>query len=308
MTREHVIDPELIHHDWDESLPPILEVESGDVVHFDIKVAGAGQVGLGDRFQDVSFDFDTMYNLSGPISIVGAEPGDSLAIEVLGLERGTWGWAAILPGFGLLPDQFPNGYLRTFELGSPDGVDFAPGVRIPFRPFLGTMGVDPGGGVRLSPFPPHAGGGNIDNRYLVEGARLYLPLFLSGGRFSCGDPHALQGDGEVCVTALESPLKASLRLTLQKKALAAPAFFTPPLRPGTVVDRGEYSTMGLAPDLMDGARSATRAMIDWLGEEHGLGPEDAYMLCSLAAQLRILEVVDAGVWNVAMSVPLSLFA
>ncbi|HEY6538086.1 MAG TPA: acetamidase/formamidase family protein [Candidatus Dormibacteraeota bacterium] len=308
MTREHVIDPELIHHDWDESLPPILEVESGDVVHFDIKVAGAGQVGLGDRFQDVSFDFDTMYNLSGPISIVGAEPGDSLAIEVLGLERGTWGWAAILPGFGLLPDQFPNGYLRTFELGSPDGVDFAPGVRIPFRPFLGTMGVNPGGGVRLSPFPPHAGGGNIDNRYLVEGARLYLPLFLSGGRFSCGDPHALQGDGEVCVTALESPLKASLRLTLQKKALAAPAFFTPPLRPGTVVDRGEYSTMGLAPDLMDGARSATRAMIDWLGEEHGLGPEDAYMLCSLAAQLRILEVVDAGVWNVAMSVPLSLFA
>ncbi|MGA7172368.1 MAG: acetamidase/formamidase family protein [Candidatus Dormiibacterota bacterium] len=308
MPREHVIDPTLIHHDWDETLPPILEIESGDLVHFDLQVAGAGQVKLGDRIEDVQFDFDTMYNLSGPIAVAGAEPGDTLCIEVLQLVRSAWGWSAILPGFGILPDDFPAGYLRTFALASPAGVDFAPGITIPYRPFLGTMGVHPGGGVRLSPFPPHGGGGNIDNRYLTEGARLYLPVFLPNALFSCGDPHAVQGDGEVCVTALESPLGASLRFTLQKRGLAAPAFFSPGQKSGDTSSAGEYCTMGLAPDLMEGARLATRAMISWLEAEHGLGPEDAYILCSLAGQLRILEVVDAGMWNVAMCMPLGLFS
>ncbi|MGB6770390.1 MAG: acetamidase/formamidase family protein [Candidatus Dormiibacterota bacterium] len=308
MSREHVIDTTLIHHDWDESLAPILEVESGDVIHYDIKVAGDGQVKPGDQFEDVQFDFDTMYNLSGPVSVVGAMPGDTLCVEVLDLVRGTWGWTAILPGFGLLAEDFPAGYVRTFRLSSPVGVEFSAEITIPYRPFLGTMGVNPGGGVRLSPFPPHGGGGNIDNRYLVAGSRLYLPVFLTGALFSCGDPHAVQGDGEVCVSALESPLQASLRLTLLKQASAAPAFSTPGVAPSGVESRGEYCTMGLAPDLMEGAKLATRAMISWLGSEHDLAPADAYMLCSLAGNLRILEVVDAGVWNVAMCMPLSIFS
>ncbi|HVB54436.1 MAG TPA: acetamidase/formamidase family protein [Candidatus Acidoferrales bacterium] len=307
MAREHVIDPSLIHHDWDETLAPVLEIESGDVVHFDVQVSGAGQVEPGNSFHDVRFDFDTMYNLSGPIAIAGATPGDTLCIEVLELVRSTWGWAAILPGFGLLPKEFPGGYLRTFTLDSPLGVEFSPRIRIPYRPFLGTMGVNPGGGMRLSPFPPHGGGGNIDNRYLTEGARLYLPVFLPRALFSCGDPHAVQGDGEVCVTALESPLRASLRFTLQKQSLAAPAFFNPGGSPGETTPKGEYCTMGLDPDLMEGARSATRTMISWLASEHGLSREDAYLLCSLAGQLRILEVVDAGIWNVAMCMPLAVF-
>jgi acetamidase/formamidase len=308
MGREHEIDPTLFHHDWDATLTPILEVESGDVIHFDIKVAGDGQVKPGDQFGDVQFDFDTMYNLSGPITVAGAKPGDTLCIEVLKLVRGTWGWTAILPDFGLLPEDFPSGYLRTFALDSPHGVEFSPEITIPYRPFLGTMGVNPGGGARLSPFPPHAGGGNVDNRYLVVGSRLYLPVFLEGAFFSCGDPHAVQGDGEVCVTALESPLQASLRLTLLKQRSALPAFFTPGLQPPAVSSRGEFCTMGLAPDLMEGAKMATRAMIAWLGSERGLTAVDAYMLCSLAGNLRILEVVDAGMWNVAMCMPLSIFA
>jgi acetamidase/formamidase len=226
----------------------------------------------------------------------------------LELVRGSWGWTAILPDFGLLAEDFPAGYVRTFQLDSAIGVEFSPEITIPYRPFLGTMGVNPGGGARLSPFPPHVGGGNIDNRYLVAGARLYLPVFLAGALFSCGDPHAVQGDGEVCVSALESPLKASLRLTLLKQASAVPAFFTPGVTPSAVESRGEYCTMGLAPDLMVGAKLATRAMISWLGSEHGLTPVDAYMLCSLAGNLRILEVVDAGVWNVAMCMPLAIFS
>jgi acetamidase/formamidase len=307
MSREHIIDPLLIHHDWDETLPPILEVESGDVVHFDLLEAGNRQVTPGARFEDVTFDFDTMYNLSGPVAVVGAEPGDTLCIDILHLEHGSWGWSAILPGFGLLPDDFTTGYVRTFDIAGKEVAEFDAGITIPLRPFMGTLGVNPGGGVRLSPFPPHVGGGNIDNRHLTEGARLYLPIFLKDAIFSCGDPHAVQGDGEVCVTALEAPLKGSLRLTLLKRTIPTPAFVTAPQRLGGDAAGAEYCTMGIASDLMEGCRMATRAMIAWLGEEHDLAPEDAFILCSLAGNLRILEVVDAGMWNVGMCMPLRIF-
>lgn len=307
MSREHIIDPLLIHHDWDETLPPILEVESGDVVHFDLLEAGNRQVKPGDRFEDVTFDFDTMYNLSGPVAVVGAEPGDTLCIDILDLEHGDWGWSAVLPGFGLLPEDFLSGYVRTFDLAGKDAAEFGPGIAIPLRPFMGTMGVHPGGGVRLSPFPPHVGGGNIDNSHLTEGSQLYLPIFLKGAIFSCGDPHAVQGDGEVCVSALEAPLKGSLRLTLLKRSIGTPAFVTAPQPPGDDALGSEFCTMGIAADLMECCRTATRAMIAWLGDEHGLDSEDAFILCSLAGKLKILEVVDAGMWNVAMCVPLRIF-
>jgi acetamidase/formamidase len=306
MSREHVIDPRVVHHDWDETVPPLLEIESGDVIHFDLLEAGNRQVKPGDRFEDVTFDFDTLYNLSGPVTIAGAEPGDTLAIEVLNLEHGSWGWTAILPGFGLLPDDFPEGYLRTFDIEGKEAADFGGGITVPLRPFMGVMGVQPGGGVRLSPFPPHAGGGNIDNRHLIEGSRLYLPVFLPGALFSCGDPHAVQGDGEVCVSALEGPLKGSLRLTLLKRTIPGPAYVTAP-RKARPAGGSDYCTMGIASDLMEGSRMAARAMVAWLGDEHGLEPRDAYMLCSLAGNLKILEVVDAGMWNVGMCMPLSIF-
>jgi acetamidase/formamidase len=306
MSREHVIDPRVVHHDWDETVPPLLEIESGDVIHFDLLEAGNRQVKPGDHFEDVTFDFDTLYNLSGPVTIAGAEPGDTLAIDVLNLEHGSWGWTAILPGFGLLPDDFPEGYLRTFDIEGKEAADFGGGITVPLRPFMGVMGVQPGGGVRLSPFPPHAGGGNIDNRHLIEGSRLYLPVFLPGALFSCGDPHAVQGDGEVCVSALEGPLKGSLRLTLLKRTIPGPAYVTAP-RKARPAGGSDYCTMGIASDLMEGSRMAARAMVAWLGDEHGLEPRDAYMLCSLAGNLKILEVVDAGMWNVGMCMPLSIF-
>ena len=159
-----------------------------------------------------------------------------------------------------------------------------------------------------SPFPPHAGGGNLDTRHLTVGARLFLPVMNRGVLFSCGDPHAAQGDGEVCVTAVECPMRATLRFLLHRRSIAAPMFRTPgpltPLSEGS----GHIATMGIAPDLMEGARVAVRAMIDWLVGEHELGREDAYVLCSLAGDLKVLELVDAGMWNVGFTLPLSVFA
>jgi acetamidase/formamidase len=301
VARDHVIDPRAVHHQWDLDLEPVLAVNSGDTVRYDIMVAGEGQVWPGATYEQTRFDFDTIYNLSGPLWVNGAEPGDTLQVDILELAHGDWGWAAFLPDLGLLAEDFRYGYVRTFEL--KDGLaQFAPGIDLPLAPFCGTIGNHPGEPRRNVPFPPHRGGGNIDNRHLVAGATVWLPVHVRGAMFSAGDPHAAQGDGEVSVTALEAPLAGALRFTLHKRAIDAPRFRVPA---GSGASRpGAYqATMGIAPDLMEGSRIAVRSMIGWLGEEYGLPPEDAYLLCSLAGDLKIHEVVDAGVWNVGFAMP-----
>jgi acetamidase/formamidase len=137
---DHRIDPERIHHGWDNTLEPSLRVSSGDVVHYDLLMAGHGQVREGDTFEQTNFDFDTLYNLLGPLYVEGARPGDTLRIEIVDLKPGEWGWCVQMPELGTLPEHFPEPYLRTFDLRSGTHVDFAPGIRIPFAPFLGTMG------------------------------------------------------------------------------------------------------------------------------------------------------------------------
>lgn len=304
---EHRIDAKRIHHHWDNTLEPTLRVASGDVVHYEILMAGHDQVHKGDTFDDTRFDFDTLYNLPGPVYVEQARPGDTLKIEVLDLTPGDWGWCVILPEFGTLPDHFPDPYLRTFDLSGGTHVDFSLNIRIPFAPFLGTMGNHPDEPATASAFPPHKGGGNIDTRHLTVGSTLWLPVWCEGALFSCGDPHAMQGDGEVCVAAMECDMQASLRFTVEQRTIPAPFFrITGPLTPKT--DTGGYhGAMGIAPDLMEGTRKSVLAMIEWLVAEHGLAREDAYMLCSLAGDLKILEVVDAGMWNVGFTVPLSVF-
>jgi acetamidase/formamidase len=302
-----MIDPARIHHHWDNTLEPTLRVDSGDVVHFDLKMAGHGQVENGWPYERAQFDFDTLYNLLGPVYVEGAEPDDTLEIEVLSLQTGDWGWCVVLPELGLLAEDFPDGFIRYFDLTGDDTTELLPGVEVPIEPFLGTMGTHPDDPATAPPFPPHKGGGNVDTRHLKVGSSLFLPVFLRGGLFSCGDPHAAQGDGEVCVAAIECPMKASLRFTVHKRSVGAPRFVVPgPLTP-RVDEGGFYGTMGIDPDLMQGARKALRGMIALLGEDHGLSREDAYILCSIAGDLKVLEIVDAGVWNVGLTLPRAVF-
>lgn len=305
MPRDHVIDPAVVHHQWDADLEPILAIDSGDTVSYDLMVAGERQVWPGATYADVRFDFDTIYNLSGPVWVNGAEPGDTLQVDVLELQHGDWGWSALLPELGLLPADFPYGYLRTFTL--KDGrTEFAPGITIPLVPFCGTIGTHPGEPRRMLPFPPHRGCGNIDNRHLTSGSTLWIPVHVPGALFSCGDPHAAQGDGEVCVTALEAPLSGSLRFTLHKQPISAPRFRVP--ASSAAIRAGGYqATMGIASDLMTCSQMAVRAMIDWLAANRGLSADDAYILCSIVGDLKIIQVVDSGVWTVSMSLPLTVF-
>ncbi len=304
---EHQIDSQRIHHAWDNSLEPTLRVDSGDVVGYDLLMAGHGQVTEGDAFAQTSFDFDTLYNLLGPVHVNGASAGDTLRVDIVELTPGDWGWCVILPELGTLPDRFAGGYLRTFDLRNGHDAELVPGVRIPFAPFLGTMGTHPDDPATASAFPPHKGGGNVDTRHLTAGSTLWLPVWCEGGLFSCGDPHAMQGDGEVCVAALECDMRATLRFTVEQRTIPAPYFRTAGALTPRVDAAGHQGAMGIAPDLMEGARTAVSAMVDWIVAEHGLSPEDAYMLCSLAGDLKILELVDAGMWNVGMTLPLSVF-
>jgi acetamidase/formamidase len=303
---EHTIDPDRIHHAWDATLEPTLRIQPGDTVRFAIKMAGSGQVDRGAPYAQARFDFDTLYNLLGPVYVEGAAPGDTLEVEIVALQTGDWGWTAVMPELGLLPEDFPEPFMRYFDLTRGDTTELA-GVRIPIEPFLGTMGVLPDDVDHASPFPPHKGAGNIDTRHLKAGTTLLLPVFREGALFSCGDPHAAQGDGEVCVAAIETDMRATLRFGLRKGSIAAPRFIVPgPLTP-RVDAGGHYGTMGIHEDLMQGAKLAVREMIAMVGEEHGLDREDAYVLCSLAGDLKILEIVDAGVWNVGFTLPRSVF-
>ena len=301
-----MIDTERVHHGWDNRLEPLLRIASGDTVHYDLRMAGHGQIREGDTYAETQLDFATLYHLSGPVFVDGARPGDTLRVDIVSLTPGDWGWVSILPGLGLLPDDFPEPWAATFDLRGGESIKIAPDVRIPMAPFLGTMGTHPDTPVTAEAFPPHKGGGNMDTRHLVAGATLWLPIWCAGALFSCGDPHAAQGDGEVCVTAVECPMRATLRFTVEQRTIPSPAFHTP--GPLLAVDEsaGHLGTMGLDADLMEGARLAVRSMLDRLEADHGMLRRDAYVLCSLAGDLKIFEIVDSGVWNVGCTVPRSI--
>lgn len=316
MPRTHVIPPERPHFLWDVAHEPVAHVESGDAIAFEARDVADAQVGPGSTTADLAgVDFARLYPLVGPVHVAGAEPGDTLAVEVRSLETRGWGWAALLPGLGLLAEDFPDPYLRVFDL-DPAQRDARGGqvtylrddVAIPVEPFLGTMGVCPKGARGLDVMPPGVFGGNIDTRQLVAGATLYLPVQEPGALFSCGDAHAAQGDGEVCVTGIEAPMGGELRLTLLKgKRIPAPQFRAPGPLTRRVDHAGWYGTTGVGGDLYRAAQDAVRAMIDHLGETRGLTREDAYMLCSLVVDLRISEVVDAGEYVVSALLPDAVF-
>ena len=296
------------HLTWDPAIAPIETVPSGSIVTFDLLDASGGQLTAESQLADlVALDFSRVDQVNGPIAVEGAEPGDTLQIELLDFQPADWGWTASIPGFGLLADDFPDPLLRitTIPVGGP--AEFLPGIRVPVVPFCGEVGVAPATGPR-STIPPDLHGGNMDTRHLTAGATLFLPVFQAGGRLSIGDGHAAQGDGEVCGTAIETPMRATLRLTARPDLhLSGPEFLTAagPLAETPVGRR--YATDGIGPDLAGAARDAVRRMIDWLGREHGLAAEDAYLLCSVAIDLRISEIVDMPNYVVTAHCPLSIF-
>jgi acetamidase/formamidase len=309
MPRTHHLPDERVHFQWDTGNEPVLEIDSGDTVVVWTRDVSDNQIRPDSDVSVVAdLDWNRVYPLNGPVAVRGAKPGDTLAIDILDIHTQGWGWTAVLPGLGLLPDEFPDAYLRLFDLSDGRAAYLREDIAIPIEPFLGTMGVCPAGASAQPVMPPGTFGGNMDTRQLVRGSTLFLPVQVERAMFSCGDAHAAQGDGEVCVTGIEAPMFVSLRFTVEKgRSIPAPQYRTPsPLTP-RVNTAPFYATTGVGSDLYAAAQDAIRAMIDHITKTSGLGRQDAYVLCSLVVDLKISEIVDAGQYIVSAVLPEAVF-
>ncbi|MBZ4691071.1 acetamidase [Cereibacter changlensis] len=304
------------HFGWDNSLTPAERVEPGSTILFHCHDSSAGQLGPQSTVADVAaLDFGKINPVSGPIYIEGAEPGDAVKVTLESFAPQAqggkgWGWTANIPGFGLLADQFTEAALINWSF---DPSSMAPALwsregRVPLKPFTGTIGnalAEPG---LHSVVPPRRVGGNLDIRDLSAGSTLWLPVEVAGALFSVGDTHAAQGDGEVCGTAIESPMDVVLTLDLVKGAnLKTPRFQTSGPVTRHLDAKGYEVTTGIGPDLMQASREAVANMVDHLCATRGMAAVEAYMLVSTCGDLRISEIVDMPNWVVSFYFPRCVF-
>jgi acetamidase/formamidase len=298
----HVLAAEPTHSRWNRALPPRLDIEAGETVHFQCVEAAGGQVHRGTSLQELAaIDRNRVHSLTGPIFVRGAHPGDVLEVEILELAHHGWGYSTIVPGLGFLKDRFSDPFLFHWELLPHETVSLAPAV-VPLRPFCGVMGVAPGVDGEFRTRPPGPYGGNMDVRELSAGARLYLPVFNPGALFSCGDGHAAQGDGEVCINGIECPLDATLRFHLHRgHTLTAPLIESSQRANASRPD--SWIVVESDEDPLRAARNATSRMVDLLMRVWGFNDVHAYILCSVAMHLRLSQVVNEPMITVSAAIP-----
>ncbi|KAG2185690.1 hypothetical protein INT44_002483 [Umbelopsis vinacea] len=284
------------HLVWNNSIPPVKRVQSGEIVDFLCVDASNGQITCDSTVEAIAqFDTTRLDQVNGPVYVEDAEPGDVLEIEVMDVKTDVWGWTAIIPGFGLLADEFPEPQLKIWKIQrdttTPDVgyAWFKPGIKIPIAPFCGEMGLA----------PSEAG---------MKGSKLYLPIQVKGALFSLGDGHAAQGDGECCGTAIETPISATVKLTVHKSfKISEPQFMTAGPLAAQTNTAPFYCCTGIDSDLLEATRKAVRSMIEYLQRVKGLTRPEAYMLCSVAVDLKLCEVVDMPNFVVGAFLPMSIF-
>lgn len=292
------------HSRWNADLAPRLIIAPGDIVHFECQDSSGAQVHPGmivDEFQ--SIDRGRIHALTGPVAIDGAQPGDVLQIHILNVSHRGWGWSSVIPGLGFLKQRFTEPFLFHWTLDAATSNSLSPAI-VPLRPFCGVMGVAPAEHGEFRTRPPGIFGGNMDVRELATGATLYLPVLQPGALFSCGDAHAAQGDGEVCINGIECPAHVSLRFHLHKsQPLAGPLVESSsapdPIAPAWVVVESSI-------DALTAARNANDRMVDLLISRWGFDPIHAYLLCSVAMHLHFSQVVNEPMITVSASIAKSI--
>ena len=305
--------PATVHRGFfDASLKPVLTIDSGDTVRLETATGNPRYFEkLGVPKDKIPAELYAVYEgvegtgrgdhtLNGPIAIRGAEPGDMLEIRIRAVDvRLPIAGQGFVPNRGLLPDEFPYAKDRVLWIDmTRKTVEYAPGVEVPVKPFWGVIGVAPPSGMgRVPSGPPNIFGGNLDNRDLGAGSTLYLPVHVSGGLLSIGDGHAVQGYGEVCLSAVEASLKGEIQVVLHKRRT---------MRWPRAETATHYITMGLNADLDEAAKLATREMLDFLVESKGLSRDDAYMLASAAMDLVVTQAVD-GTKGIHALMPKGIF-
>lgn len=296
MTHHHLkASPETCHWGWfDAGMAPVLTIASGDTVTVET-VSGAPEDLPGDGYHippellDIHARSERRmpgHLLTGPIAVDGAEPGDVLEIRLHDIKlRQDWGYTKVRPLAGALPEDFDEPDRMTVDLDAERNIGRLPwGTELPLRPFFGVIGVaPPAGWGAISTIQPRKNGGNLDNKELIAGTTLYLPVWTEGAKLSFGDGHGVQGDGEVCVTAIETALDGEVEVHLRKDlSWDYPRAETPDAR----------ITMGMSSDLDDAASHALRQMIDWIVDTTNLSRSQAFMLMSLAADVRVTQLVN----------------
>jgi len=305
--------PATVHRGFfDASLKPVLTIDSGDIVRLETASGNPAYFeSLGvpkDRipaelyevFRGVDGAGRGDHTLNGPIAVRGAEPGDMLEVRIRSVDvRLPIAGQSFVPNRGLLPDQFPYEKSRVLWIDlTKKTVEYAPGLEVPVKPFWGVIGVAPPAGMgRVSSGAPSVFGGNLDNRDLGAGSTLYLPVHTAGALLSIGDGHAVQGHGEVCLSAVETSLKGEIQVILHKGQR---------LRWPRAETATHYMTMGLHTDLDEAARIATSEMLDFLVATKGLTRDDAYLLASAAMDLVVTQVVD-GTKGIHAMIPKAIF-
>src|ERR1041385_1402009 len=293
--------------------PPVMHVKSGDTVEVQTlitssptRLEGAGvkpedvEQSLRDIYKEVTNKGPGGHILTGPIFVEGAKPGDVLEVRIKDIKLAIpYAYNAFSPGRGYLPEDFPSPKMRIIPLDEKRMVaHFSDGIEIPLRPFFGSIGVAPPDvSGRISSAPPWIHAGNLDNKELVAGTTLFIPIHAKGALFLAGDGHAGQGNGEVDITAMETSLIGTFQLIVRKDMhLKWPRAETPT----------HFITMGLNEDLNEATKAALRDMIDFLVNEKHLTRDDAYMLSSVAADLDITQLVD-GNKGVHAMIPKAIF-
>lgn len=310
----HCLDSGQVHFAWDNSIAPLLSIDPGDTVVIDTRDSANGYYHRDSTARDVAEKGPlTGHPMTGPIHVREARPGDILAVEIMEVQpRSDLGWTAIRPGRGLLPTKdFPAHFLQLWDLS--DG-RFArmrqrDDIAVPIAAFPGIIGTalaEPGA---FTTMPPRHNGGNIDCRHLVAGSTIYLPVLREGALLSVGDAHAAQGDGEVCVTAIEMDGRVKMRVGLiQDRSIEEPQLRLVSA-PGASTNGSPsfHATMASGPDLHECARQAVRYMVNHIVRERGLNREEAYILCSVCMDLKITQIVDAPHWSVTAVLPEMVF-
>mgnify|MGYP001061495361 CR=1 FL=1 len=292
----------------DAATPPVLAIESGDELRIETRHLWGGEIVDGTTVADLVQMRDSHmgagalgpHTITGPVEVIGARPGDALHVEMLELAHGPHGYNLILPGAiatGVLAERLPEPSMTHYDL-TGGRVELAPGLDVELAPFLGILGVAPAVDGPLTTFEPGPFGGNIDLRDLVEGTTLVLPVFRPGAGFYTGDAHALQGDGEVDQTALETTMDARLRLTLEPGAgIELPRALTADHVIPLAFDR----------DLDEAARAAVSEAVDIIAAARGIAAAEAYRLCSICVDIGITQLVN-GVKGAHARIPRELLA
>lgn len=303
------LDRSLTYNRWDNSYPFRLSIESGDTVTLELPDASDGQV-RPDMTADESSKIDSsrIHGLTGPIEVLGAMPGDQLMIEILSYEDEGWAWTSIIPGLGLLSDQFKNHYFHYWKLENGQTRSM-PGLTIDLEPFCGIIGVQSAEAGEFRTRAPGPFGGNLDVKHLVAGSVLHLPVFVPGAGLCAGDCHAAQGDGEVCVTGMEAPMSVTLRISLIKdELLGGPYLLTPgQLAPERYLEKPFHVFIESDEDPREASKRIVNRAMELLERRVGLSAEQAYITCSVVLDLRISQLVNAPMTTISGYLPEAIF-